>query len=292
MINRERQHHGEKKRLEARSKDSSKPPQMVQTDAGQTVFAVDLVSIEILNLTYRFDQRPILRNVNASFPQGRLYAFVGPPHQGKSTLLKLMGGVLLPNETSNGSIFVPPHLRVLHLSQDTFFLGTTLLKNLVFNTSMEKVGGLERIRKICELLNFPPSLLAHLQDAQEPSQMTARSEVFRQWVSSLSYTDFARINLARAFIMNPECLVLHKPALAFDDSEARAIIKLLRLHVDERGLDLPEEKRHFRRNRTVFFTAASMDAIEHADMIYEVSTKHGTLPISKEQAVRNLQSWS
>jgi ABC-type multidrug transport system fused ATPase/permease subunit len=291
-INRMRRAQGGEKRLEARSKaETAGGSQVLQTDSGHRVFAIDLVNIEIQNLTYHFDERKVLRNVNATFPQGRLYAFIGPPHQGKSTLLRLIGSVLLPNETSGGSIFVPPHLRVLHLSQETFFLGTTLLRNIVFNSNMEKVGGLSRIRKICEQLRFPESMLAHLHVEQEPTEMSARADAFRAWVSLLSYTDYARINLARAFVMNPECLVLHKPALAFDDNEARLIIQLLRAHVDERGLELSEEGRHFRRNRTVFFTAASMDAIEHADRIYEVSTDHGTLPVSSDQALRNLQIW-
>jgi len=304
--NRRRRLQGNEKRLAARDEHKRNSevslnlksitetggPQVLKTDQGEQVFAVDMVKIEIQNLSFYFGDRPILLNVNATFPQGKLFAFIGPPHQGKSTLLKLMGQVLLPNENSDGSIFVPPHLRVLHLSQETFFLSTTLLKNIVFNSDMKKIGGLDRIRKICQLLRFPAYMMSHLEDEEEPGDMEARSEIFRSWMSMLSYTDFARINLARAFIMNPECLVLHKPALAFDDSEAKDIIRLLRLHVDEKGLLLPEEGRTYRRRRTVFFTAASMDAIEHADMIYEVSTKNGAVPVSKEQALRNLHSWS
>jgi len=235
-------------------------------------------------LTYYFDERPILSNVNASFPQGKMYAFVGPPHQGKSTLMKLMGQVLLPNEKTNGNIFVPPHLRLLHLSQETFLLSDTLLKNIVFKASMEKVGGLERVRDICKILRFPPGMMEHLKDEEEPESMAGKSTIFRSWMSTLSYTDLARVNLARAFIMNPECLILHKPSLAFDDSEAPLMVQLLRQHVDEKGLCLPERARGKRRRRTVFFTTASMDAVDLADVIYKVTEKDGAVPVSKAEA--------
>merc|ERR1719262_1952503 len=147
-----RQEQGNEKRLEARKTTvgsdvgSNGGPQILKTDQGEEVFAVDMVNIEIHNLNYFFDDRPILTNVNVTFPQGKMYAFVGPPHQGKSTLLRIMGQVLLPDEGSSSMIFFPPHLRVLHLSQETFFLSHTLLKNIVFHTDMKKIGGLERIR--------------------------------------------------------------------------------------------------------------------------------------------------
>jgi len=299
-INRMRRAKGNELRIAARSDMAARKSNVIstvqtntsqvaiaKTDQGEDVFAVDLVEISVSNLSYYFDDRPVLKQVNVSFQQGKLYAFVGPPHQGKSTLLRLLGQVLLVDEETHGNIFVPPHLRVLHVSQETFFLSTTLLKNIVFNSDMKKIGGLDRIRKVCELVRFPPYMMAHLELVEEPSDMEERAKVFRSWMSMLSYTDFARINLARAFVMNPECMILHKPSLAFDDDEAPQIIKLLRQHVDEKGLAI-EGGWSSRRRRTVFFTTASVAAMENADMIYEVSTKKGAVAVSKDEALENL----
>jgi len=291
-INRMRRKQGTEKRLAARDAHIGANSQVVKTDQGEEVYAVDMVNIEITNLTYYFDESAVLKDVNVMFPQGKLYAFIGPPHQGKSTLLKLMGQVLLPNENSQGDIFVPPHLRVLHVSTDTFFLSHTFLKNIVFMSDMTKIGGLERITKVCRELKFPDYMLDLINEDKEPSDMEGRSEAFRSWMGLLSYTDYARMNLARALIMNPECLVLHKPTMAFDDREGPEIIRLLRRHVDEKGLELPVESRKSRRRRTVFFTAASIDAVDLADAIYEVSTLKGAAPISKEQAKQSINAWS
>ena len=49
-----------------------------------------------------------------SVPQGKLVALVGPHGSGKKTLLSLMGHMIFPND---GSIFIPSHLRILHVTQ-------------------------------------------------------------------------------------------------------------------------------------------------------------------------------
>merc|ERR1712232_1041669 len=150
-------------------------------------------------------------------------------------------------------IFVPPHLRVLHLSQETFVMSASLIKNVCFNTDIKKVGGMDRVMRICKMVGFPNYLLNQLEleqaddNGEQFSVEQDSGSGFRSWMIKLTYTDFARLNLARAFVMNPECLVLHKPTLAFDDVEKPRIIGLLRDHIDERGLELSVESRNLRR---------------------------------------------
>merc|ERR1712085_170542 len=98
-INRQRRIQGDTKRLQARSSMRAAVDQApsVHTDKGEEVFPVDLVQIEISDLTFSYpNMHPVFTNVKVNFDQGGLYAFVGPAHQGKSTLLKLLGLVLLP----------------------------------------------------------------------------------------------------------------------------------------------------------------------------------------------------
>merc|ERR1711904_119747 len=128
--------------------------------------AVDTIPISLTSLSFRYPAKQnIWDAITIKFDQGKLYSFVGPPHEGKATLLKLIGQVLLPDiDSDNGSLFVPPHLRILHLSQEAMFLSGTLLKNLIFNQDFEKVGGMDRVRRICELLHFPAQVREHLAD--------------------------------------------------------------------------------------------------------------------------------
>jgi len=54
---------------------------------------------------------------------------MGPRSEGKTTLLRILGGVMLPD---NGLCFVPSHLRALHVTAETYFYHGTLLDNLTF----------------------------------------------------------------------------------------------------------------------------------------------------------------
>jgi ABC-type multidrug transport system fused ATPase/permease subunit len=244
-------------------------------------FAVDSIQIRTENLSFSFPSsslgagRQILKDVSASFDQGKLYAFVGEPHQGKSTFLRLLGQVYLPADGC-GSIFVPPHLRILHVAQTVHIVHGSLMKNLTLGQDEQSCGGIDRVREICRLLGFPDNLMDYLEphatyrgeDEPDPNKET-------EWTTVLTDSAKARLTLARAFIMNPEVLVVNKPTMAFNAREKQDIIRALRSHVDERGLALPQDEWRLRRPRTVFFSM-SAKAIMSAqaslcDQSFEVS---------------------
>jgi len=170
-------------------------------------------------------------------------------------------------------VFIPPHLRVLHLSSHECLVNDTLLQNLLLYAPIERVhGGTERVRQICKLLGITDQILDHLDKGTK----------MKDWASMLSHTDYARLNLARALIMNPECLVLHKPDMVFSLEEVETIMTLIRRHVNERGLELSERSRSVRRPRTVFFTATTMHGVNVADRVFEVRKEghgHRTNPL-------------
>ena len=57
---------------------------------------------ELRNINYYFDNKHVLENINIKINKGEFLAIVGPNGQGKSTLLKVILG-LLPTK---GEIFV------------------------------------------------------------------------------------------------------------------------------------------------------------------------------------------
>lgn len=237
-------------------------------DLGQSVdFAVDTVNFDINNLSFNYPgDSPTLKNVNITFEQGKAYAFMGPPHGGKATFLKLLGQSLLPGE-DGGSIFAPPHLRILHISQNMIMPGS-FLRNIVLNNNLEAVGGKERVKRICEQLSFDKFILDLLDTETDDHHHSHESQ---EWTVRLSHTAYPRISLARAFVMNPEVLVIHKPLVAFNEEEQRQIMSLLVKHAEQRGLELPELQRRFRRPRTVFFSASSKNYLDNVHKIYTVA---------------------
>mmetsp|Transcript_3043 Transcript_3043/g.4874 ORF Transcript_3043/g.4874 Transcript_3043/m.4874 type:complete len:623 (+) Transcript_3043:2-1870(+) len=288
-INRMRRKHGEEARSVARKDMQSTE---LATHSGHTAsdFAVDRVRIELKDVSFQYavHDPPIMTRINLIFDQGKLYAFVGPPHEGKSTLMKLLGQVLLPPE-GGGYIFFPPHLRVLHVVQQFTALSGTLLQNITLHHDTNWAGGIDRVRKICAKLGFAPELL-RLIDPPAPTGAlagvgpapppSACDEEEIPWVARLSDTDRSRLTLARVFVMNPEAVVFHKPANAFNQHEGQKIIKCIREFVDERGMELPLHGKVWRRPRTVFFTSSSLYGVNHADTVYRVCSE-GIWPIDR-----------
>lgn len=56
--------------------------------------------IEIRNLNFSYKKTPVFTNINLSFPQGSIYGLLGENGVGKTTLLKLICGLLRPSEGS------------------------------------------------------------------------------------------------------------------------------------------------------------------------------------------------
>eukprot|EP00746_Dinoflagellata_sp_MGD_P157124 gnl/MRDRNA2_/MRDRNA2_86112_c0_seq2.p1 gnl/MRDRNA2_/MRDRNA2_86112_c0~~gnl/MRDRNA2_/MRDRNA2_86112_c0_seq2.p1 ORF type:complete len:538 (-),score=77.41 gnl/MRDRNA2_/MRDRNA2_86112_c0_seq2:270-1727(-) len=194
--------------------------------------------------------------------QGKLISFVGPRGEGKATMMKLLGGALLPDK---GEFYIPPHLRVLHVTREPMFLNKSLLKNLTFGclTDGDADAKLERVKKICSRLGLRDETIALLDHRKDK----------HSWTRILSATQKALLNIARALVSNPEVLVIQTPTVTMADTLARQVLLLLKEFVTKRGLEKDPGKWHLRRPRTCFFTASRAAGIEIADETYEVSER-------------------
>lgn len=63
----------------------------------QTRTATNYV-IEIKNLNHRFGSNQVLTNINFSLPAGKIYGLIGADSAGKTTLLRLIAGLMVPSE--------------------------------------------------------------------------------------------------------------------------------------------------------------------------------------------------
>lgn len=64
------------------------------------------ILVEIKDLQFSYDERPILEGINMQIPKGRVVAVMGGSGCGKTTLLRLIGGQLRP---SSGQLRVAEH---------------------------------------------------------------------------------------------------------------------------------------------------------------------------------------
>mmetsp|Transcript_78569 Transcript_78569/g.217222 ORF Transcript_78569/g.217222 Transcript_78569/m.217222 type:complete len:685 (+) Transcript_78569:2-2056(+) len=241
---------------------------------------------------------PVLNKISFEIPQGKLVAVVGPPGSGKATFLQLLGDVLLP-PLNPGVLHVPPHLRLLHVSMRPQFMShMSMFQNLCFGPSDGCDETPARVLAICERLGMsgdalriieqevrspdhPPSRLTKMESCKvqesgmssmgTPASVAQREMASKKAHSLLSHTDMCALHLARAFVMNPDVLVLHKPLTNFDDTRSHLVLNLMHEFVHKRGLEKPSQDRAQRRPRTCIFSALAVHTVHVADMVLRVA---------------------
>lgn len=73
--------------------------------------------ITVNNLEVAFGERVLFKDVNIKFSSSNCYGVIGANGAGKSTFLKVLGGMI---ESTKGEIFIPKNQRVAALEQDQF----------------------------------------------------------------------------------------------------------------------------------------------------------------------------
>jgi len=209
--------------------------------------------------------------------QGHVIALLGPKGEGKSTLLRIFGGVILPKPEV---LFVPSHLRVLHISSEPLFFKGSLFENVTFGVSCPADGEHDRVMEICRTLGIRQSVL-QMVDQGNNGEVQIWSEV-------LSLTQRCLLCLARAFVANPELMCIHKPTMPFDEPQSGVVFKMLRDFVQKKGVELDEKTRHMRRPRTCIMTSSKVMGVEAADEVYLVSHKDGIKKLQKDEIDKDL----
>jgi len=287
-VNRQRREMTAQARSEVLGRTSEKT--IITGDSDEVAFRSDTIALKVVDMNFSL-VRLNFQGVNLSVQQGKLTAIVGPHASGKSTFLKLLAHVLFP---SKGSIFIPTHLRILHVSQEPILMNMSAWQNLLFGVPKDVAVDAKRIEEILSRLKMTKTLelvsnelATSTRGSLSDVQITFADDVpSSSWHDVLTYTEKVKIHLARALIMNPEVLVLQRPLHHFESTLATLILDIMRRHVEEKGLAMPQGNaaRH-RRPRTCFYTPETVEQAKRADVIWQISsvsanasTVHMTLP--------------
>jgi len=237
------------------------------------LYKTDLIEMRLQGVCYANPAKTLFSKVDVTIPQGKLVAVNGSHGSGKATLMRLLAHIIFPQD---GCIFVPSHLRILHLAQEPMLLNASAWVNLVFGVGDRPVVP-KRIRTILEMMGMQATLKLIEEDLDRVTREGRRAAgdtwnrpPDNKWMDGITYTEKVKINLARAMIMNPEVMVAQRPLHHYDAKTAVQMTKLLRAHVEERGLVLPEDQRIHRRPRTCFFTLENAEQANDADMTLHI----------------------
>ena len=163
-------------------------------------------------VTLAFDEKVILRNVSFTLRTGHTKVFLGASGAGKSTILRLILGLLKPDE---GRIFVNGE-QVDNMTEDRLMavradLGMVFQEGALFDslTVRENVG-----YKLFEELNWP--LDQANRRVEEVLGFIGLAEFIDRMPSELSGGQRRRVAIARAMAAKPRILLYDEPTTGLD----------------------------------------------------------------------------
>jgi len=211
----------------------------------------DLMEIELFDVTVKYGTNKVLTNVSMSLKQGTITTIMGPHSAGKRTMIRALAHVLVPDE---GSVFVPAHLRAVHLDRFPELVERlTLFQNLTYGGATEDQERPERVMQIMKDL-IPRG--AEESVVLDLLQKDIDGNSVEKWWLKLTQTDTYIIHLARALVLNVEFMVMERIMDMLNVEKARDVMRILRRHVDERGLYETSDISS-RRPRTIIFATLS-----------------------------------
>jgi ABC-2 type transport system ATP-binding protein len=171
-------------------------------------------SVELKNVTKRYDEIVAVKNVSLTIEQGEIFGLLGPNGSGKSTTLKMLLGLVQPEE---GTVMV------LGLDAKT---DSVAIKRLVGYAPeapriYEFLTGIEFLDFIGDLYGMQTEekrsrineyLKALQMDGREGDMISSYSEGMKQ-----------KIALIAAFLHKPKLLILDEPLNALDPRSARIV---------------------------------------------------------------------
>jgi phospholipid/cholesterol/gamma-HCH transport system ATP-binding protein len=191
--------------------DQDQPP---VTDAGPVVV--------FRNVTIAFDGPPVLEDVSFSVAPGETRVLLGPAGVGKSVLLKLVNGLLRPDQGSirlfGEEISHMPEQKLFPLRTRTgmvfqegaLFDSLSVRDNVAYQLIQEQVPDEEIDQRVRDALRF-----------------VELEETFDLFPASLSGGMRRRVAIARALIRTPELLLYDSPTGGLDPITSTTIIELI-----------------------------------------------------------------
>jgi len=192
----------------------------------------DSLLVEVKGLRFSRGEKEIFRGVELRIPRGRITAIMGPSGTGKTTLLKLMGGQLVPDA---GEILVEGQ-DIHGLSRKALF-GLRRRMGMLFQS-----GALFSDLSVFENVAFPLRVHTDLPEAMVRDLVLMKLEAVglrgaRELMpSELSGGMARRVALARAIALDPDLVLYDEPFVGQDPISKGILVKLIKQLNEALGL--------------------------------------------------------
>ncbi|MCQ2253399.1 MAG: ATP-binding cassette domain-containing protein [Bacteroidales bacterium] len=208
--------------------------------------------IEFRNVSFKYAEKYVLRNINLKIEKGKTVALVGQSGSGKSTLVDLLprfwdieeGEILI--DGINVKDYKVQDLRALmgNVNQESILFNDTIRNNIAFGVESATDQEVEAAARVANALEF-------INDKTDGYETMVGDRG-----GKLSGGQRQRISIARAVLKNPPILILDEATSALDTESERlvqdALVNLM-------------------KNRTSIVIAHRLSTIKNADEICVLS---------------------
>lgn len=179
----------------------------------------DIIIIE--NLTKRFKDATVLKNINLSFEKGKIYGLIGRNGSGKTMLLKSIcgfvpateGRIIVEDKIIGKDIDIPDNLGAI-IEAPGFLPNYNAYNNLRFLSVIKNKISKEEIFDVIRTVGLDPNSKKH--------------------VGKFSLGMRQRLGIAQAIMEDPEILILDEPMNGLDNAGVSDIRSIL-LTLKEKG---------------------------------------------------------
>lgn len=192
----------------------------------------DRITLRSVSFQYSAGQIPVVTDIDVEIPRHSRVAFVGSTGAGKSTLVDIIVGLLVPQagDLSVDGVPITPDnaaswLRlVAYVPQEVFLYDATVTENIAFGLEPEAID-LDRVRQAARIAQLDEFIAEEMASGYET--------LIGERGVRLSGGQRQRLGLARAIYRQPEVLILDEATSALDGITEEALLSSLRDHFPE-----------------------------------------------------------
>ena len=198
-----------------------------------------MLILDNLSKTYAKGKLKAVDNLNLEIKDGEIFGFLGPNGAGKSTTIKMITGILSPDE---GTIEVDG----VNLAENSIAAKSRIGFVPDNHETYETLKGIEYLNFIGTMYGVETGALkARISEYAEMFQL---SDALPNMISSYSHGMKQKLMVIAALIHDPKVWILDEPLTGLDPQSAFQLKQLMRKHAEQ--------------GNTVFFSSHVIDVVE------------------------------
>jgi len=169
-------------------------------------------ALQVQNLTKKFKKFVAVDDISFDLKEGEILGLLGPNGAGKTTTIQMLLGALTPTSGT-----------VSYFGKDLAKHRTEILEKVNFSSTYTNLPWLLTVRENLTYTAFLYDIHDRKDKIDEMIMQFRLKKLENQILNDLSAGQLTRVNLAKAFINNPQVLLLDEPTASLDPETAHFV---------------------------------------------------------------------